>query len=100
MRRLLAYPIAAIAIGWLLVGCRCPKPPPVVAPPPVVTVAEPIACDLPARKAKPTVWTEAIEDGRLAASQFMWADIVSYILAAEARMDAAEACFAAQAAQP
>lgn len=96
IRRFLAYPIAAIAIGWLILGC-CRKPKPVIPPPPVVTVMRPAPCELPVRVAKPTVWTEKIEDGRLAASQFMWADLVNYVLASEARMDASDACFAAQA---
>ena len=97
MRRLLAYPIAAIAIGWLLLGCRCPKPAPVVPSPPIVTVAPSVDCILPVRPSKPPMWVEEIEDGRLAASQFLWADIVGYVAAAEAFADAAQACFDAQA---
>lgn len=96
IRRLLAFPIAAIAIGWLLLGC-CPKPRPIIPAPPIVTVARPAPCEMPVRPAKVALWTEEIPDGRLAASKFMWADIVGYVLDAEARMDAADACFAAQA---
>ena len=94
IRRAAAHAIAAYFLGWLLLGCRCPKPVPVVPPPPVVTVAPALACDRPVRPAKPPLWVEEIEDGRLAASQFHWADVVGYILKAEAYADASDACLA------
>lgn len=101
IRRCLAHAAAAYLLGWLLLGCHhCPKPPVVVPPPPIVTVAPPVDCILPVRPAKPPMYVEAIEDGRLAASQFLWADIVGYVLAAEAWADAVQACFNTQAAQP
>lgn len=95
IRRAAAHVLAAIALGWLLLACRCPKPPPVIPPEPVVTVAPAVECVLPVRPKKPPMYVEAIEDGRLAASQFLWADIVGYVLAAESRMDASDACLAA-----
>lgn len=95
IRRAAAHVLAAAVIGWLLLACHhCPKPPVVVPPPPVVTVAPPTECIRPERPKKVALWVEAIEDGRLAASQFMWSDIVGYVLAAEARMDADDACLA------
>lgn len=98
-RRSIAYVLTTAVLGWLLLGCRCPKPPPVVQPAPVVTVAPPVECLLPARPSKPPMYVEAIEDGRLAASQFLWADIVGYVAASEAYADAALACLTAQAVQ-
>lgn len=96
IRRCLAHVAAAWLLGWLLLGCRCPKPLPVVAPPPIVTIAPAVECILPARPAKPPMFVEAIEDGRLAASQFLWADIVKYVAEAEAYADAAAACLSTQ----
>lgn len=100
MKRAIAHVLAVWFLGWLLLGCRCPKPPPVIPKPPIVTVAPPIECFLPVRPSSPSMRVDALDDGRLAASQDLWADIVGYILKAEARMDAAEACLTAQAAQP
>lgn len=97
MKRAIAHVLAVWFLGWLLLGCRCPKPPPVVAQPPIVTVAPPVECLLPARPSQPPMYVEAIEDGRLAASQDLWADVVGYVSAAEAWADAAQACLTAQA---
>lgn len=100
IRRALAHLLAAYLLGWLLLGCRCPRPPAVVPPAPVVTVAPDVDCVLPVRPARPPMFVEAIEDGRLAASQFLWADIVRYVAESQARMDADDACAAARAVQP
>lgn len=97
IRRLAAHVLAAVVLGWLLLGCRCPRPPVVVPPPPVVTVAPPIACDRPVRPAMPVLHVEALEDGRLATGQVVWAELVRYVLEAEARMDSDDACLAADA---
>lgn len=96
IRRAIAHVAAAWLLGWLLLGCRCPKPPAPVALPPVVTVAPPVECILPVRPHRPPMYVEAIDDGRLAASQFLWADIVKYVAEAEARIDAADACLSTQ----
>lgn len=98
MKRAIAHVLTAWFLGWLLLGCRCPQPAPVVPPAPIVTVAPPVECLLPVRPKRPPMYVEAIEDGRLAASQFLWADIVGYVSAAEAWADAAQACLTAQAA--
>ena len=98
IRRAAARVLALYILSWLLLGCRCPKPAPIVPSPPIVTVAPSVDCILPVRPSKPPMWVEEIEDGRLAASQFLWADIVGYVAAAEAFADAAQACFDAQAA--
>lgn len=92
IRRTAAHVLAAIVIGWLLLSCRCPKPAAVMPPPPVVTVAPAVACDRPAHPAMPSLHVEALEDGRLATSQILWADLVRYVLEAEAHADASDAC--------
>lgn len=95
IRLVVAHVLAAVAFGWLLFGCRCPKPSAPVSPPPIVTVAPAPECIRPVRPARPPMFVEAIDDGRLAASQFLWADIVRYVAESQARMDADDACLEA-----
>lgn len=92
-RRLLAYPIAAIAIGWLILGC-CPKPKPVIPGPPVVTVADPIECltpPLPLPLTAP-IGFPAPDGQSIYVSLSDWARLADYLLGMRNWIEAAQPC--------